>query len=133
MNICVNLYVFFSARGCLFNVRRDPSESHDLWNRASKIAALLTSRLQGLWSFQKKRGPLALRNESDPVNFGYTWEPFVTENEIDTIDSLNFLNLSLNYSTNQTGNIISTQANAVSCNGTYGIQNFLCLLKNFRI
>lgn len=121
---------FLSARGCLFNVRRDPSESHDLWNRATKIAALLTSRLRALWSMQQRRGPPNLRNESDPANFGYIWQPYITDNDIDKIDSLNFLNFSLNYSVNKTSNRVSTQAAPINCNGTSGIRNFLCILKN---
>lgn len=126
----LNINFYLSVRGCLFNVRRDPSESHDLWYRAPKIAALLTSRLRGLWAMQLRRGPLALRNESDPANFGYIWEPFITGNEIDTVDNLNSLNFSLNYSVNKTGNRFSTQAAPVNCNGTTGIQNFLCILKS---
>lgn len=117
-----------SVRGCLYNVRRDPSESHDLWQRAPNIAALLTARLRGLWAQQLRRGPIDYRNESDPANYGYVWTPWINEfsNNVIPIDrNINNLNFSLNYSVNKT-----TQANAINCNGTTGFRNFLCLLRS---
>lgn len=123
----------FTARGCLFNVRRDPSESHDLWNRATKIAVLLTARLRGLWAQQSRRGPPNLRNESDPALFGYNWQPWINEatnNVIPIEKKVDSLNLSIKVSSNRTGNRETTHAAAINCNGTTGIRNFLCILKS---
>ncbi|KAJ0178806.1 hypothetical protein K1T71_005581 [Dendrolimus kikuchii] len=123
-------------RGCLFNVRRDPAEQHDLWLRANDIAVLLTSRLRGFWSLQNRRDPPNLSNESDPANFGYNWMPWISilnqsnaNNKSGNKKSEN-INLSINFSQNRTGTKDTTRAVMVNCDGTTGIRNFLCLLRS---
>ncbi|CAH0407290.1 unnamed protein product [Chilo suppressalis] len=111
------------SRGCLFNVRRDPAERHDLWNAANKIAVLLTSRLRGLWASQKRRGPPNLQAESDPANFDYLWTPWIfngtSATKNDTVNG-----------TSKSNCRDTTKANVINCNGTTGIRNFLCLLRS---
>lgn len=121
-------------------MRRDPSESHDLWQRAENIAVLLTSRLRGLWSQQVRRGPPNLRNESDPALYGYTWMPWIKSNKANNIKvtpldiNKENINFSINYSQNKTlsvgKNKDSTKAVLINCDGTTGIRNFLCILKS---
>lgn len=127
------------TRGCLFNVRRDPSERHDLWSRASKIATLLTSRLRGLWASQQRRGAVNLRVEADPANFNYVWTPWLQRRENNTenlrvkpIDrkNTNNINLSINFNQQTTGNKSSTTAAVINCDGTTGLRNFLCVLRS---
>ncbi|XP_021202268.1 arylsulfatase B [Bombyx mori] len=120
------------TRGCLFNLRKDPSESHDLWQEANKIAMLLTSRLRGLWAMQLRRGPTNLRNESDPAKFGYTWTPYVKNKDITKVpvQKISNLNLSIDISGNRTSTKDTTKASAVNCDGITGIRNFLCLLQS---
>ncbi|XP_063824164.1 arylsulfatase B-like isoform X2 [Ostrinia nubilalis] len=64
-------------RGCLFNVRRDPIESHDLWDKEHKVAVTLTKRVLGLWAMQDKRGPTNIQVQADPANFDYVWTPWI--------------------------------------------------------
>ncbi|XP_052749238.1 arylsulfatase B-like isoform X2 [Galleria mellonella] len=114
------------TRGCLFNVRRDPSESRDLWQRANKIAVLLTSRLRGLWAMQRRRGPLNIQIEADPANFDYRWTAWLSNQS-------NISNAILPDSNSRARNYTSrnkTIANSINCDGTTGIRNFLCILKS---
>nr|XP_049694929.1 arylsulfatase B [Helicoverpa armigera] len=114
------------TRGCLFNVRRDPSESHDLWNRAGKIATLLTSRLRGLWATQQRRGTPRLNVAADPANYNYVWTPWLTQNNVtnqinantNTNDGrINNFNLSFDFSQQKTGNKNTTVAAVINCDG----------------
>ncbi|CAB3238845.1 unnamed protein product [Arctia plantaginis] len=116
------------TRGCLFNVRRDPSEGHDLWARASKIATLLTSRLRGLWAFQQRRGALNLNIQSDPANFNYVWSPWLTQQRANnTIVNLKVkpldkkktdkFNLAINFNQRRSGNRNTTVAAVINCDG----------------
>ncbi|XP_030025576.1 arylsulfatase B isoform X2 [Manduca sexta] len=131
-----NLCIPTPTRGCLFNVRQDPSESHDLWNRANKIVVLLTSRLRALWAMQTRRSPPNLRNESDPANFDYVWTPWIKSKNADDVTVWPLggvneeFNFSLNISQNKTMKKDTTKAVVINCDGTTGIKNFLCLLKS---
>ncbi|XP_050343294.1 arylsulfatase B-like isoform X2 [Nymphalis io] len=120
------------TRGCLYNVRQDPSESHDLWSRGTKIAALLTSRLRALWSMQLRRGPPALDARADPANFDYIWLPWL--NDTMPGDSNN-TNSGTNITTNNPVNISDLNNNrtvpsVVGCDGATVFRNLLCLLKS---
>ncbi|XP_049869903.1 arylsulfatase B-like isoform X1 [Pectinophora gossypiella] len=129
------------TRGCLFNIRRDPGERHDLWQRANKIATLLTSRLRGLWAQQMRRGPTNLAQASDPANFGYRWMPWV-DNEIGNITELfstrpkaqnrtnrtQFGRFSTIFNNNTSRN--TTIAGQINCDGPMYIRNFLCILRS---
>lgn len=119
-----NVFQIFSARGCLFNIARDPTESHDLWLRANNIAALLTSRLRALWSQQRRRGPSNIQSQADPANFNYVWTPWVNQNSGPNITA----EINTKQIANNPNN--STIAIVVNCNGTVGIRNFLCVLKS---
>ncbi|XP_075971685.1 arylsulfatase B-like [Anticarsia gemmatalis] len=130
-----------TTRGCLYNVRRDPSESHDLWARAGKIATLLTSRLRGLWASQRRRGPANLNAQADPANFNYVWSPWIIQpKDNNTRDVLRVkpldkkqtenINFSLNFNQRKTGNKNTTVAAVINCDGTTGLRNFLCILKS---
>ncbi|XP_053604010.1 arylsulfatase B-like isoform X2 [Plodia interpunctella] len=114
------------TRGCLYNVRRDPSERHDLWTRAGKIAGLLTSRLRGLWAQQLRRGPTDLQQQADPAIFNYVWSPWVTT--LRDMPNTRF-NLTLNNTVSSNLRNI-TLAASINCEGTTGIRNFLCILKS---
>lgn len=137
----ISSFLFFSARGCLFNIRRDPTESHDLWTRASKIATLLTSRLRGLWAMQKRRGNLNLNIEADPANFDYVWTPWLSRSSRNTsrvdlsvrpLDGKRNenINFSFNFNQQRSGVRNTTVAAAVNCDGMTGLRNFLCVLKS---
>ncbi|CAH0605798.1 unnamed protein product [Chrysodeixis includens] len=126
------------TRGCLFNVRLDPTESHDLWDRANNIATLLTSRLRGLWATQLRRGMPKLDEAAQPSNYNYVWTPWLIQSNRtlnkarnpNNKGSENF-NLSLNFSQQKTVNKnTATVAASISCDGTTGLRNFLCLLRN---
>ncbi|KAL4707909.1 hypothetical protein ACJJTC_013700 [Scirpophaga incertulas] len=108
-------------KGCLFNIRRDPTESHDLWSRASNIAMLLTSRLRGLWASQLRRGPANLQIESDPVYFNYIWTPWISNY------SMGVKPKSARIRTIQSA---TTEADIFNCNRTSGIRNFFCILRS---
>lgn len=122
-------------RGCLYNVRQDPSESHDLWDRGTKVAASLISKLQVLWEMQMKRGPPALDARSDPANFEYRWVPWLN----DTDPVVNTTNSNANNSFNNDINNLYVFTNPsalnnrpaaaiVSCDRTHGLRNLLCVL-----
>lgn len=124
-----NIKYIFSilARGCLYNVRRDPSESHDLWNKANKIAVLLTSRLRSLWAMQKRKSPPNLQIQGDPVNFDFVWTPWIfSESENDII---NGQVTSRQFSGLQNGRNI-TVAGLINCDRESGFSNLLCLLRS---
>ncbi|XP_047984265.1 arylsulfatase B-like isoform X3 [Leguminivora glycinivorella] len=114
------------SRGCLFNIARDPSESHNLWPQATNIAALLTSRLRALWAQQMARGPLRLDTAADPENFDYFWTPW-----IGLTADINSNNEVIEGIVAKTGpsSTNTTLAVMVNCNGTVGIRNFLCILR----
>ncbi|CAH2247261.1 jg15455 [Pararge aegeria aegeria] len=67
------------SRGCLYNVKQDPTERHDLWGRGSKITAILTSKLRALWSMHVRRGPVVIDERANPMNFGYRWMPWLND------------------------------------------------------
>ncbi|XP_026496852.1 arylsulfatase B-like [Vanessa tameamea] len=128
------------TRGCLYNVRQDPSESHNLWSRGTKIAALLTSRLRALWSMQQRRGPLALDARSDPANFDYTWVPWLNDTMPgDTNNTNSGTNITANnidagilentYLVNKSDLDTRTVASVVGCDRATGFRNLLCLIK----
>ncbi|KAI8424447.1 hypothetical protein MSG28_002935 [Choristoneura fumiferana] len=106
------------TRGCLYNVVRDPTESHDLWLRANNIAALLTSRLRALWAQQLRRGPSNIQSQADPANFNYVWTPWLDQNSRTNVTA----ELKTKPIANKPNN--STIAIVVNCNGTVGIRNF---------
>lgn len=128
INFCI------SVKGCLFNVRRDPEEKHDLWQRANKIATLLTSRLRGLWAQQLKREPSVSDPAANPSNFGYRWMPWMVN--FDDKPSTTFRQPHVVFNSNQISprliNQISnhgtTIAGQIACEGPY--RNFLCILKS---
>ncbi|KAJ8733210.1 hypothetical protein PYW08_001508 [Mythimna loreyi] len=127
------------TRGCLYNVRRDPMESNNLWGKANKIATLLTSRLRALWASQLRRGPVKLDIASDPSNFNYVWTPWIINNTTRGNNNsrpkpndkrTENLNFSFNFNQQTTGNRNTTVAAVVNCEGTTGLKNFLCILKS---
>ncbi|CAF4812307.1 unnamed protein product [Pieris macdunnoughi] len=61
------------TRGCLYNLKKDPAESHDLWLRGQKIVYLMTMRLRSLWSQIVRRGPTKLNLDADPASHNYIW------------------------------------------------------------
>ncbi|CAF4812318.1 unnamed protein product [Pieris macdunnoughi] len=70
------------TRGCLYNLKKDPAESHDLWLRGQKIVSLMTMRLRSLWSQMVRRGPTKLNIDADPASHNYiclTWLNNVTQ------------------------------------------------------
>ncbi|XP_045446680.1 arylsulfatase B-like [Melitaea cinxia] len=76
------------VRGCLYNVRQDPSESHDLWSHNNKIAVMLTKRVNALVAMQQKRKVFELDARSNPANFGYIWLPWLNDTMVgDAIDT----------------------------------------------
>ncbi|CAK1598752.1 unnamed protein product [Parnassius mnemosyne] len=137
------------TRGCLYNILQDPSERRDLWEKANNIAVMLTSRLRSLWSMQQRRGPLVLSLDSDPVNFNYTWRPWINDRNGSDLNEVNtrhesiksdgtfdknsqtsdkktypkFNDRKINYK-----NI--TMATVVNCEGATVIRNFLCILRS---
>ncbi|XP_028175742.1 arylsulfatase B-like isoform X3 [Ostrinia furnacalis] len=124
------------TRGCLFNVRRDPTESHDLWNIANKIAVLLTSRLRALWAMQNRRGPPNLQAQGDPVNFDFVWTPWLINGSDNltnaTSNNVNRTSTDLFSSRQMSGAVSSrnsTVANVINCDGESGLRNFLCILR----
>ncbi|CAH4035540.1 unnamed protein product [Pieris brassicae] len=60
-------------RGCLYNLKKDPAESHDLWLRGQKIVSLMTMRLRSFWSQMVRRGPTELNMDADPALHNYVW------------------------------------------------------------
>ncbi|XP_038220084.1 arylsulfatase B-like [Zerene cesonia] len=122
-----------ATRGCLYNVQKDPSESHNLWSRGQKITTLLTIRLRALWSELLRRGSTKLDDESDPANFNYIWLPWIDNNTISTNEatkssgSVRNANL-LSYSSNLYNYTLSS--NVTGCECTHGFRNFLCLLRS---
>lgn len=66
-----------TAKGCLFNIRRDPAEKHDLWQKANTIATRLSNRLRALWAQQVIVAHGVIEPAADPANFGYTWMPWL--------------------------------------------------------
>ncbi|CAK1546051.1 unnamed protein product [Leptosia nina] len=111
-------------RGCLYNVKKDPQESHDLWPRGQKIAANMMARLRVLWSQLRRRGPTALSIEADPSNYNYVWLPWVKNSSE--------LNSGTEYQ--NTGNYMFRNdlrfPVVVGCECTYGFQNILCVLRS---
>ncbi|KAG7308075.1 hypothetical protein JYU34_006717 [Plutella xylostella] len=126
------------SRGCLYNVRRDPMEAHDLWDQARRIASLLTSRLQELWAQANKRGPTALKAEADPANFDYTWLPWLSEpkdydyNDINSILNQRRGRAGLPANLNERSGEVkySGLRSSSVCEGTSGIRQFICVLQN---
>ncbi|XP_063619265.1 arylsulfatase B-like [Cydia splendana] len=115
------------TQGCLFNIVRDPTESHNLWTQASNIAALLTSRLRALWATQMRRGPVILQPQADPANFNYFWMPWVDQATNVTARLRGEINITKTEPNADSTN--TTVAIMVNCNGTVGIRNFLCILR----
>ncbi|XP_060801900.1 arylsulfatase B [Amyelois transitella] len=119
-----------STRGCLYNVRLDPAERHDLWSRANKIANLLTSRLRGLWAQQQRRGPPNLGVQANPANFNYVWTPWLPD-QYQVIGLSPFTNSDFAVRMADMGiDKNTTLAASINCEGTTGIKNFLCILKS---
>ncbi|XP_061377612.1 arylsulfatase B-like isoform X1 [Danaus plexippus] len=127
-------------RGCLYNVKRDPSESHDLWSRGTKITDLLWSRLKNLWSMQLRRGPVTIDPRADPANFGYRWMPWLNDSlPANTLNNTNSSkneiasNLSEKYyivpnsDGSSDGKTVTT---TVNCQDVKGFRNFLCILRS---
>ncbi|CAG9559969.1 unnamed protein product [Danaus chrysippus] len=127
-------------RGCLYNVKLDPSESHDLWSRGTKITDILWSRLRTLWSMQLKRGPAMIDPRADPENFGYRWLPWLNDSSpVMTLNDTNVSktemgsNFSENYKImpNSDGSSNGkTVATPVNCQDVKGLRNFLCILRS---
>lgn len=123
----------------MYNVRQDPSESHDLWSRGPKVAALLISRLQALWAMQMRRGPTPLDARADPANFEYRWVPWLndtdpvvnnTSNGNPSLNNINFEAVELNRVRNTSSSNIPTADTVRSCESTYGFRNLLCILSS---
>ncbi|CAH2105719.1 unnamed protein product [Euphydryas editha] len=124
-------------RGCLYNVRRDPTESHDLWLRAPKIGVTLTKRVSALFAMQRRRGPLALDDRSDPANFGYRWLPWLNDtspgdaNDTNSVTNVGPNEIEVKFidspAINSTG--VTTVASVIGCDRTTGFINLLCLLR----
>lgn len=119
-------------------MKQDPSESHDLWTRGPKIAALLASRLQVLWGMQLRRGPTPLDARADPARFEYRWVPWLndtdpvvnnTNNANSSINDINFEDVNLNRLRNTLSNI-PTIDTFRSCESTHGFRNLLCILRS---
>lgn len=121
-----------SAKGCLFNVRQDPAERHDLWQRASKIAILLTSRLRALWAQQLRRERVIIDPAANPANFGYRWMPWMDRsNESSLLTPKQSNNFSDGNQISRLNTISyqgTTIAGQISCDGP--IRNFLCILRS---
>ncbi|XP_045494398.1 arylsulfatase B-like isoform X1 [Colias croceus] len=120
------------TRGCLYNVQKDPSESHNLWSRGQKITALLTIRLRALWSDLLRRGAPKLDDEADPANYNYIWLPWIdsntSTNELSNYSgSVRNANL-LTYSSNLYNYTLAS--NITGCESTHGFRNFICLLRS---
>lgn len=133
------------VQGCLYNIRKDPAESHNLWSRAGKIALLLTSRLRALWAAQSRRGKLALDVAADPANYNYTWMPWIKDVNYDEEEYFELNNYNSLLTDSKQGestathklvypqisnNKGSTVASPVNCNETVGIRHFLCILRS---
>ncbi|XP_041970965.1 arylsulfatase B-like [Aricia agestis] len=116
------------SRGCLYNVVRDPSESHNLWDRGTKIAALLTSKLRTFWTAQQRRTPLDLHDRADPANFNYRWMPWLNDSIVGVKEETN--NIESNRSSNSNSTLDKTVAQVVGCEAVSGFRNFLCLLRS---
>lgn len=128
---------FILARGCLYNVWRDPSESHDLWEQGIKIGTLLTSRLRALWARQVPRSPPTIDDRANPENFGFRWLPWLNDsvtNDIqnDTATNQNVVGRDNPFLMTSNNSAISdrTVASVIGCDNTTTIANFLCILRS---
>lgn len=117
---CFILLYVFPARGCLYNVKKDPSESHDLWLRGQKIISMIILRLRSLWAQVRRRGPTELNIDADPANHDYIWLTWLnnaTQNSVnDKIAQL----ITKNYD----------PFNVAGCECVNSWQNFLCVIRS---
>ncbi|XP_072939415.1 arylsulfatase B-like [Epargyreus clarus] len=118
-----------ATRGCLFNVRQDPMESHDLWDRANNIAKLLERRLRMLWGMQMRRGPLALGEGADPANFGYTWEPWIYNGTDISPQQTTTPSSQSNKQQQKAAVNARTKTKADNCDCGDNFRNFVCLFR----
>ncbi|XP_050664358.1 arylsulfatase B-like [Leptidea sinapis] len=121
------------TRGCLYNVRQDPAESHDLWSRGQKISAPMITRLRALWSEMQSRGPTVLDDAADPAYHDYVWLTWkdnssisenLSTNNYALIQNNNFLN------SNKINFAVAYSSNIVSCDKSTGLRNFWCMIQN---
>lgn len=65
------------AKGCLYNIRVDPSESHDLWESAPNITKTLAAKLLKFWNEQIPRKKIIIDPRSDPAKTNHIWLPWI--------------------------------------------------------
>ncbi|XP_059046112.1 arylsulfatase B-like [Achroia grisella] len=78
----VNLCVPTKAKGCLFNITADPSETNDLWNSLPELVRHMTLRLRILWMEMIPRRQPESDSRANPSNRNYIWYPWVENNEV---------------------------------------------------
>ncbi|XP_013164812.1 PREDICTED: arylsulfatase B-like [Papilio xuthus] len=131
----VTLCIPTLTRGCLYNVREDPGERNDLWQRENSIATRLINRLRELWAMQLRRGPPALSAASDPANFNYIWMPWIKSNcttvattpDNSNKNTISYINLDDGKRTEVKNLTLSA---VVNCEGTTILKNFFCILRS---
>ncbi|XP_045765789.1 arylsulfatase B-like [Maniola jurtina] len=124
-------------QGCLYNVRQDPSESHDLWERYTKVANLLKSRLRALWAMRVRRAPVVIDERANPANFGYRWLPWLNDTVLS--DNQNDTPSTQSVIASETPSLLPsnssapsdrTVASVIGCDNPTGFMNFLCILRS---
>ncbi|XP_013139142.1 PREDICTED: arylsulfatase B-like isoform X2 [Papilio polytes] len=130
----VTLCIPTLTRGCLYNVREDPGERNDLWQRENGIATRLINRLRELWALQMRRGPPALSDAADPANFNYIWMPWIKSNCTTSgiPDNSNKNTVSyLNFDEGKRNDVKNIPfPTVVNCESTTILKNFLCILRS---
>lgn len=74
--------LFFTGKGCLFNISADPLENQDLWHSSPDIVRHLTLRLRSYWAELRPRGLPYCDQRADPALRNYTWSPWITNDEL---------------------------------------------------
>ncbi|KAJ0178804.1 hypothetical protein K1T71_005579 [Dendrolimus kikuchii] len=70
-----------NAKGCLFNLRTDPLESHDLWLSAPEVVRRMVLSVRIAWSQINPRPPIQLDHRANPALYDYVWMPWLVEDE----------------------------------------------------
>ncbi|XP_031766684.2 arylsulfatase B-like [Galleria mellonella] len=70
------------AKGCLYNITADPTESNDLWNNLPDLVRHLTLRLRTLWADMVPRRQPQLDPKANPSFHNYIWYPWVENDEV---------------------------------------------------
>ncbi|RVE43405.1 hypothetical protein evm_011942 [Chilo suppressalis] len=70
------------AKGCLFNISSDPTESNDLWTMFPDVVRRMSLRLRTLWTELKARRQPQSDPRADPSLRNYTWYEWIKNEEL---------------------------------------------------